>query len=140
MTAENESKLGCTNTLKLPQFQSSEATDDFIRSIDHMFDILNSWNPCAKGYKAALQKSNKETWEAFLAEAYNYIINLQYVSGNLLYNTRRKTGFVGLLVAITNIKQIFSDLVERKNTLMKYILTWPTWKKKYTNEIHTYMT
>ncbi len=54
----------CTNTLKLPQFQGSEATVQFIRTFDHLFDVLNSHNPCAKGYKAALRKSNKETWEA----------------------------------------------------------------------------
>ena len=38
----------CTNTLKLPQFKGSEATVTFIRIIDHLFDILNSRNPCAK--------------------------------------------------------------------------------------------
>ncbi len=113
----------CTNTLKLPQFQGSEATVQFIRTFDHLFDVLNSCNPCAKGYKAALRKSNKETWEAFLDEAYDYILHLQDVSGNLMYNTRRKTGFVGFLVAIKSIRQIFLDLVEKENAPMNYILT-----------------
>ena len=113
-----------TNTLKLPQFQGSEATVRFIRTFDHLFDVLNSRNPCAKGYKAALRKSNKETWEAFLDETYHYILCLRDVSGNLMYNTRRKTGFVGFMLAIKSIKQIFFDLVEKNNAPMNYILTY----------------
>ena len=65
-----------------------------------------------------------ETWEAFLDEAYDYILHLRDVSGNLMYNTRRKTGFVGFLVAIKSIRQIFLDLVEEENAPMNYILTY----------------
>ena len=35
--------------LKLPQFQGSEATVKFLRMFDHLFDVLNSRNPLAKG-------------------------------------------------------------------------------------------
>ncbi len=55
----------CRDTLKLPQFQGSEATVKVIRTFDHLFDILNSRNPCAKGFKASLCKSNKSSWEPF---------------------------------------------------------------------------
>jgi hypothetical protein len=44
----------CANELKLPQFQGCEATVEFIKKFDHLFDILNSRNPLAKGYKAPL--------------------------------------------------------------------------------------
>ena len=92
----------CRDTLKLPQFKGSEATVKFIRTFDHLFDILNSRNPCAKGFKAALRKSTKETWEAFFEEAYAYIIGLRDTNGNLMYSTRKKTGFIGFLVAIVS--------------------------------------
>lgn len=36
---------------------------------------------------------------------------------------RRKTGFVGLLVAINSVNGIFSDLVEKENAPLKYVLT-----------------
>src|SRR6218665_3571433 len=39
----------CDETLHLPKFQNSSATVNFIRIIDHLFDILNSRNPLAKG-------------------------------------------------------------------------------------------
>ena len=48
-----------SNVLKLPQFQGSKATVKFIRHIDLLFDILNTRNPYAKGYKAALRINNK---------------------------------------------------------------------------------
>ena len=57
-------------------------------AIDYCRDTLNSRNPCAKGFKAALRKSNKETWEAFFEEAYAYIMALRNTNGNLMYNTR----------------------------------------------------
>ena len=60
--------------LKLPQFKGCEATVKFIRLIDQLFDHLNSRNPFAKGYKAALCISNKHIWNLFFDEAYRYIL------------------------------------------------------------------
>ncbi len=114
----------CRDTLKLPEFQGSQATVEFIRTFDHLFDVLNSRNPCAKGYKAPLRKSNQETWAAFFEESYTYIMGLRNTAGTLMYKTRRKTGFVGFLVAIKSMEQIFSDLVEKENATMNYVLTY----------------
>ena len=36
---------------QLPEFQDSEATPEFIRRIDLVFDLMNSHNPLAKGNK-----------------------------------------------------------------------------------------
>ncbi len=41
-----------------------------------------------------------------------------------MYTTRRKTGFVGFLVAIDSIKSIFFDLVEKEEAPINYILTY----------------
>ncbi|XP_065650412.1 uncharacterized protein LOC136078563 [Hydra vulgaris] len=94
----------CCKDLKLMQFQG-DATVKFIRIFDRLFDILNSRNPFAKGYKSALKMSNKHIWDKFLDEAYDYISNLQDSSHRLLHTTR-KTGFIGFLVAIKSIKQV----------------------------------
>ena len=56
----------CADVLKMKQFQGSEATVEFIRLFDHLFDVLNSRNPFAKGYKSALRVSNKTVWDPFL--------------------------------------------------------------------------
>ena len=41
-----------------------------------------------------------------------------------MYTTRRKTGFVGFLVATDSIKSIFFELVDKKEATMNYILTY----------------
>ena len=79
----------CANELKLPQFQGCEATVEFIKMFDHLFDILNSRNPLAKGYKAPLRPTNKCTWDAFLTDVYDYIIKLKNTSGVQMCKTKR---------------------------------------------------
>jgi hypothetical protein len=49
---------------------------------------------------------------------------LKNTLGDPMYTTRRKTGFVGFLVAIDSIKSIFFDLVEKEEAPMNYILTY----------------
>jgi hypothetical protein len=114
----------CANELKLPQFQGSEATVKFLRTFDRLFDILNSRNPLAKGYKSPLRVSNKSSWSPFLDEAYQYILGLKNPAGQAMHTTRRKIGFIGFLVAIKSTKDIFHTLVEAKDAPLKYLLTY----------------
>jgi hypothetical protein len=99
------------------QQQGCEATVEFIKMFDHLFDILNSRNPLAKGYKAPLRPTNKCTWDAFLTDVYDYIIKLKNTSGVQMCKTKHKTGFLGFLIGIRSIKQMFHDLVESKSYL-----------------------
>ena len=115
-----ETHLSCHSS-RVKKLQSSLSV---ILTFDHLFDILNSWNPCAKGFKAALRKSNKSSWKPFLDEAHEYIIGLENTLGKPMYTSRRKTGFVGFLVAINSIQSTFSDLVGKEEAPMNYILTY----------------
>ena len=56
----------CRDDLQLDAFKGSEATVQFIRLFDRLFDTLNSRNPLGKGYKAPLKGSNHECWSKFL--------------------------------------------------------------------------
>ena len=114
----------CRTVLKLKQFQGSEATVKFIRVIDRLFDILNSRNPCAKGFKSALCVNNKHAWQPFLEMAFEYLLHIKNASGQLMYTTRRKTGFVGFLLAIRSIEGIFQDFVESGPAPLRYLLTY----------------
>jgi len=53
-------------------------TDDGLelRIIDRLFDVLNSRNPIAKGFKAPLKLSNYMFWRPFLDEARDYLVGL----------------------------------------------------------------
>ena len=84
---------------------------------DHLFDILNTRNPCTTGFKAALRVKNKSSWD-------NYIEGLKDALQNPMYTTKRKTGFVGFFLAIKSVKGLFHDLVEQTQAPMNYLLTF----------------
>lgn len=51
----------CSKNLGLEQFKNCEATVDVIRKFNTLFDILNSRNLDAYGYKKSLKPANYET-------------------------------------------------------------------------------
>ena len=122
---ETESlRLGSANTLKLKQFIGCDATVKFLRTIDRLFDILNSRTLFAKGFKSALRAANKAVWYPFLEVAFNYVLELKCSTGQPMYQTRRKTAFIGFLIAIVSVRGIYMDLVEKAEAPLKYILTY----------------
>ena len=48
--------------MRLPDFTGSEATTEFIRIIDRIFDMLNSRNPFAKGSKSPVWLQTLPNW------------------------------------------------------------------------------
>jgi hypothetical protein len=77
----------------------NEATVEFIRVIDHLFDLLNSHSPFAKGPKAPLRIANMQYWKTLLIEFKDYIAKLKSGDGILLLHHRRKTAFVGFTIS-----------------------------------------
>ena len=114
----------CAKHLKLCQFEGCMPTVRFIRTFDHLFDILNSRNPLGKGFKSPLRKSNQQHWGPFLEEAYSYISTLKDGEDQVLHASKRKTGFIGFLAAIKSVQGIFQDLVALPSAPLKYLLTY----------------
>lgn len=48
--------------------------------------------------------------ESISWEAFEYILRLKNPSGETMHTSRRKTGFIGFLVAIKSIQLIFNEL------------------------------
>ncbi|KAJ8047187.1 DNA transposase THAP9 [Holothuria leucospilota] len=114
----------CASVLKLKQFQGCEATVKFIRLFDQLFDVLNCRNPFGREFKSALRVNNKSSWDPFLTKAYDYILHLRDPSGQKMHETRRKTGFIGFLVAIKSTKALFHDLVETPQAPLTYLVMY----------------
>lgn len=114
----------CAEHLHLPEFAGCEPTVKFLHIIDHLFDILNSRNPIARGYKSPLKPSNYNYWMPFLTDAKLYILGLTDQHGTPMYKTKRKTPFVGLLCTIESVVTIFNDFVCVENAPLKYLLTY----------------
>jgi len=97
----------CRKELMMEEFRGSEATTNFVFKIDHLFDILNSRNPTARGFKAPLKESNHVVWRPFMTEMYSYLEGLLSAKGRPLVETNGKTPVLGLLVCILSATALF---------------------------------
>lgn len=109
--------------LKHPEFQGCEATVEFLQLFNDLFDVLNSKNLHSKNYKKPLNSNNMTNILEFFDKAENYIKNLRTSkNGQLVLESKKKTGFLGFLTGIYWVKFLYSTLIET-NTL-KFILTY----------------
>ncbi|CAH2108786.1 unnamed protein product [Euphydryas editha] len=114
----------CCEDLRLEQFNKCDATVDFIRQFNALFDILNSRNLKSYGYKKPISLKNYEGVKEYLENAYSYIKSLKLGSDNILI-TNRKTGFLGFLICIKTILFLYEELVktEKIDFLSSYKLS-----------------
>ena len=116
----------CREDLKLPQFQGSEATEEFILYMNNIFDLLNSRCLFTRGsnlYTNAMSVENQQTWFPVMEETKKYLNGLTNTKGeSLLRSDVRKTGFLGIFCNIHAVQKIFSDHVV--NGDLKYLCTY----------------
>lgn len=96
----------------MPQFADSEATTYFIRVINDAFDILNSRSKDCFGFKRALCCENIDEINSFVSTATKYLSKLKFSNNELLIESRRKTGFVGLIVSLKNLNLLYSSYIK----------------------------
>lgn len=112
------------SSLGLKEFESAQATVQFIRIYDRIFDFLNSRNPFGKGYKKPVYLNNLEMLENVLNKDIRYLFSLKDVTGHSLYESRRKTFIIGTAVAIKSVLTICRKILSPNNTRFKYLLTY----------------
>ncbi|GAB0086110.1 hypothetical protein DMENIID0001_001050 [Sergentomyia squamirostris] len=66
----------CDEELNLPEFQGCEGTVNFIEMINDIFDVLNTRNPKARGYKKPICKENASEIFDFIDKANSYLSGL----------------------------------------------------------------
>jgi hypothetical protein len=71
----------CRLDLALQQFQGSEATEEFIRIFDEIFDWQNSQNPLGRYTKEPMKLKNQHIWLPFMQKAESYIRSLSDCEG-----------------------------------------------------------
>lgn len=114
----------CLKELQLPEFEGCEATIEFIRSIDILFDFLNSRNPYGQGYKAPLTIKNEHIWRSRIEELLTNISTLRNGENKLMFSSTRKVGFLGMYSACLAVISIYEKYVKAPNSQMKYLLTY----------------
>lgn len=113
------------SSMKLEEFIGSQPTVKFIRTIDRLFDLLNSRNPLGKGFKQPLRPETKETWEQILTKSAHYLLNLKQNSAasKLLVTHKRKTFILGFVVTIKSTIEMANEMFSSSHSF-KYMLTY----------------
>jgi len=104
----------CSTTLNLEQFNDSETTVQFCKTINNIFDFLNSRNFLSKSeYQKPLKSSNEEEIMLFIKNSIEYLQSLKCENKNkekiLLVKSQRKTGFLGFIICLQSVYNIFED-------------------------------
>ena len=108
----------------LPEFEGSEHTTKFIRMIDMAFDMLNSRNPHAKGYKSSVTCENFQLWSNQCEKIITYLLSLKERNGSFIRDKRRKTAIWGFVFSIKSLIAISHELLFHTNHPLKYVLTY----------------
>lgn len=103
----------CRKDLEIADFVDSEATVEFIKKNNSIFDILNSRNFHTFGFKKPMNDKNYSDIENFLNEMENYIVGLKLKDQPIL-QTNRKVGFFGFYICIQSLKKVYRNLIASK--------------------------
>lgn len=106
----------------IPGFEDCNGTITFLRVFNNLFDIFNSRNMRATGWKKALTQFNFEETKIFFEAASLYIKSLKFMDGNPVVTSNRKTGFNGFLVCMTSLLNIYHNVIE--TNCLRYICTY----------------
>ena len=112
-----------------PDFIGSECTEEFIRLMDRAFDMLNTRNIVTKGFKQALNQSNMVFYISFLNMIGPYLCSITDNNGHLIISSKRKTGFLGIIVSMMSVVSIgqkhitFADIPHAIRFLPTYKLS-----------------
>ena len=102
-------------SMKLPSFRDSHGTVIFIRTIDRLFDMLNSLHP-----------KSKDTWEEILMSTADYLLSLKTSTptGQLLSTSQRKTFVIGFVACIKSAISMAAQMFSLPTNPFKYLLTY----------------
>ena len=106
-----------------PEFQGSAATIQFIRILDRLFDILNTRNPHAQGFKQPLILATIISWSEILEFTAKYLLSLKSSTGQPLIQHRRKTFILGFVITIKSTIKMAKQLLTLPTLPSQYVLT-----------------
>lgn len=85
----------------------------YICTVDRLFDVLNSRNPLAKGFKAPLRLSSQDTWQEVSSSSGEYLLSLK--TNTLvplpLSTSQRKTFIIGFVTCIKSTISVATQML-----------------------------
>ena len=105
-------------------FMSCQGTVKFIRVIDRLFDLLNSRNQHATGFKRPIRLADAKLWMSIIDSSIEYLSSLKTIDGIPLLQTRRKTFVQGFIIAAKSIRMLALNLLTLEIRPFRYVLTY----------------
>jgi hypothetical protein len=108
-------------------FEDAAGTVNFIRIIDRLFDMMNSKNAFAQGFKQPLRPNNSSCWTQVFGDSIAYLLTLrtdESKNGTLLVSHRRKTFVIGFVTNALSMQKLAFDLCSRAVDPFQYLLTY----------------
>jgi len=104
-------------------FIDTTGTQNFVFTVDRIFDTFNSRAPKTSGYKQALTVVTFRKVAPFLREARNILMNMTDSQGKKLCESRRHMAALGFVVNIDSLFLLVDEvLLDRDNTFnQKYL-------------------
>ena len=102
---------------------NSKGTTTFIRTIDELFDMLNSRSPIGKGFKKPLKVCDREKWQASFLSKAEYLLKLKTNAEHprQLYHTKRRTFIIGFLACIKSTISMDNQMFEPTTKPFNYL-------------------
>lgn len=105
------------------EFQGSEATANFFRRINNVFDILNSMRENANGFKRPISPETKNQYFQYFDDSISYIRGIKLSpNGKIILKTAAKTPFMGFIVDMQNFRSFYLEYVE--SNILPHVLAF----------------
>lgn len=100
-----------------PNFEGAGPTAEFLAVMNDTFDFLNSKDNEESGFKKPIDADNFYIIQPALKYAQEYIKSICLQSGESVLKSQCKTGFLGFLVDIISVQNMYKEYVEEKQLL-----------------------
>ncbi|EZA51173.1 THAP domain-containing protein, partial [Ooceraea biroi] len=108
---------------KHSDFQGCAATAQFCRMCNNVFDCLNTRSTFSNNFKKPLSNNTAEKIFNFFTEAIEYFSKIKLkINGCFITSTKIKIGFLGFIIDMNNLKNMFHEYVE--TGYLQYILSY----------------
>lgn len=95
------------------EFQECDATVEYIKYMNNIFDILNSKKPNARHFKRPISRETRDEYFEYIDKAIKYISDLKIeLDGPSILGTDSKTAFFGFIQNMKNVKNIYDEYIE----------------------------
>lgn len=102
-------------------FKDCEATVQFLSLFNDLFDIFNSMDTNAEGFKRPLSVENIDLYRRVFEYVEEFIKSIKLSNGTPVLQSRNKTGFLGFLINIQSFREMFRIYVEEKQILDQFV-------------------